>query len=301
MPKHLEKLFSLRQRLDAQANIDRNLALLKARAKARRANIMQAIDGTIAKFCGTASSGSLFCLLMLGVQKNFKNALKGKAFMARYKDFLGKVQHHYCSTAAQLKTHRCAIFPLIRGAKPVAKKEAKKEVNQAAAHAENLLKAISTAMKHYCNGKGKLMCQVVQDVRRFYVMSLKPGQKDALITYLRRARKNFCSGHNKKSIKGHSRKRCAMIAAFRKHARAASMRPAGSASGSHMSKHTALSGEPKMKIMKKKPIYAPIRRVQIAPTPTPPPPQSYSVSGGSLEERAKNMIDATSKKADKPS
>jgi len=245
------------KRLHAHGKLNASISAFHLQAKKKRDQVRNAISMIIKNYC---KKNSLFCLLMQGVKRNFNNSQKGGKYRERYVHFLNSLRQHYCWKPEQLASKRCAIFPILKSHQPMRKSKEKKHEDRA----KDLLKAIETASAHYCKGKGQLMCRVAKDIKKHYVLSLKPGNRLALEKYLIRVRKNFCS-----NAKSTSSKRCMMIDVFWKHMKQAQLRPNSKA------------------------VAAPTIAVHSTPTPTPSPKAtkvSASISGSSTEARAQSLL-----------
>merc|ERR1712072_85547 len=72
-------------------------------------------------------------------------------------------------------------------------------------------------IRHYCTGKSKMMCQVARNLKRLYLRSLKTGNKNMLLAFLRNFRAKYCAANA-------STTRCKMTDIFWKYLGAATLR-----------------------------------------------------------------------------
>merc|ERR1719327_1686163 len=175
--------------------------------------MMRAVQIGISKYCRTKQS--FFCQLMKGIKKNLSASQHGGPQAKKLRSYLRKLKTHYCSRPEEAHTTRCKVFSLLKHNEPQNRQEEQKEMEKT----KEFVSAANKAIKHYCVGKSKLMCQVSHDVKRLYLASLKPGKKDLLLNYLVRSQRNFCEGKNKHAA------RCRMVAVFMKYAKKHRLRP----------------------------------------------------------------------------
>jgi hypothetical protein len=213
MPTHLQGLVPHNKRLHAKEKAAKRIGQFHHKIQAKRQRALRAIGTIIKKYC--SKKDPLFCELMKGVRANFKISQRGGKAEKELERYLGLLKKHYCSKPQQMKTRRCALFPLLAKQQPLNKKKEAREVQKT----KNMVTAMDKTITHYCVGKSKLMCQISKEIKAQYLKSLKPGKRDLLFNYIKSLRKNFC-----KSGAEH-KKRCAMFDIFWKANKKHRLRP----------------------------------------------------------------------------